>query len=357
MKYFTRHTTSFTILAMAVFTLFAYSFSSATWNPPPANPPNGNVLPPVNVSTAVQVKAGNLGVNVLSTAANTGAVWSNRYCDANGENCFTYDDVTGGGGGSGGAAFYRCSNADTADPNNIPCHTAAFSTDMNKRYRAMSCHYPGDATYVTHGDHIKYFGAPYNQWYWFRNSSWYSCADESLLVIDTAATGSAGGSSGGNNTSSSDPSGAPLPTELNTDLLYICPNIDKGDSSGLLQGSCGSSCVGQMGIASSCSDYEQYRSSSQDRRCRVRATYQCTKVSEADWSAPYYEIAPIREWRIGVWGGCTGSFCTWGVQTRTVQCVDGGDNVRPDSECPQPKPSTTQSCYVDDNSCYSSSDD
>ncbi|MBY0538492.1 hypothetical protein K2P47_03810 [Patescibacteria group bacterium] len=90
---------SLVTLVLVVLGLFAYSFSGAqNWAAPSATPPGGNTLAPINVGTDVQVKQGNLGVNVLATAPTTGQVWSRQYCDENGANCFTASQVAGGGG-------------------------------------------------------------------------------------------------------------------------------------------------------------------------------------------------------------------------------------------------------------------
>jgi hypothetical protein len=72
---------------IAVVALLAYSYSNgANWTSPEGNPPSKNTPAPIHVGQATQVKAGNLGVNVLAA---TTSVWSNRYCDGRGENCFT----------------------------------------------------------------------------------------------------------------------------------------------------------------------------------------------------------------------------------------------------------------------------
>jgi len=104
MKTFTS-TNSLIVLAVAVFALFAYSFSSATWIPAPANPPEGNVAAPINVSDTDQTKDGSIisrrAVTANQLIAND-RVRSNLYCDINGENCFTATSspLAGGGGGS-----------------------------------------------------------------------------------------------------------------------------------------------------------------------------------------------------------------------------------------------------------------
>jgi hypothetical protein len=59
---------------------------------------------------------------------------------------------------------------------------------------------------------------------------------------------------------------------LTPSKLYRCPNIDISSTA---DGDCGSTCVGQVGIMSSCVDYEQFRAGTNDRRCRIRATYSC----------------------------------------------------------------------------------
>ncbi|MFN3188373.1 MAG: hypothetical protein ACK42D_02400 [Candidatus Paceibacteria bacterium] len=65
--------------------LFAYSFTGA-WTPPPGNPPSQNTDAPINVGGEAQVKAGNMGANILAAQE---AVWSDQYCNLEGTVCTT----------------------------------------------------------------------------------------------------------------------------------------------------------------------------------------------------------------------------------------------------------------------------
>lgn len=50
-------------------------------------------------------------------------------------------------------------------------------------------------------------------------------------------------------------------------------------------------------------------------------------------------------WDIGAFGACSATACgTSGTQTRSVRCLQNGSTVVSDSNCPQPKPDTTQPC-------------
>ena len=57
--------------------------------------------------------------------------------------------------------------------------------------------------------------------------------------------------------------------------FYICPHIDTGGGQ-----SCASTCVGQIGTADNCKDYEQFRRKSRDRRCRVASRHDCVQITE-----------------------------------------------------------------------------
>ncbi len=79
-------------LFVAVFSLLAYSFSSAEWKSAPATAPQENTDAPVNVSDQTQVKTGSFGAYILASATTTGAgVWAKEYCDEYGENCYPSD--------------------------------------------------------------------------------------------------------------------------------------------------------------------------------------------------------------------------------------------------------------------------
>jgi len=53
--------------------------------------------------------------------------------------------------------------------------------------------------------------------------------------------------------------------------MYICPSIDGN----LHDGSCGTTCAGQLTTSPTCTDYGQYRHTTKDRRCRPIASYAC----------------------------------------------------------------------------------
>jgi len=59
---------------------------SASWTPPTAEPPNQNVPAPVTALPTLQTKAGPLLAPIVTA---TSQMRSNRYCDANGQNCIT----------------------------------------------------------------------------------------------------------------------------------------------------------------------------------------------------------------------------------------------------------------------------
>lgn len=92
----------FTSLLIVLFGLLTYNFISAQWVGPTGNPTANNVATPINVGIKSQTKYGDLVVNTLATVND---VWSDRYCDALGQNCFTatstgmsISSLTGGAG-------------------------------------------------------------------------------------------------------------------------------------------------------------------------------------------------------------------------------------------------------------------
>ncbi len=110
-----------TTLAMGLLLAAGGSYLFAAWSGPTQTPPNGNVEAPVNVGPVGQEKLGmfaalggvfrngglSINTSLLSDGSASpngaalkldveGAVGATKYCDENGENCFT---ARGGGGG------------------------------------------------------------------------------------------------------------------------------------------------------------------------------------------------------------------------------------------------------------------
>lgn len=87
------------ILSIALVILLVYQYSGAQWsNPPAGTPPDNNVAAPINVSSSPQSKLGNLGAIelVASDYVKSGLqVWSPEYCDENGENCSSGNNIGG----------------------------------------------------------------------------------------------------------------------------------------------------------------------------------------------------------------------------------------------------------------------
>ncbi len=77
-------------LTLVIGGLLAYNFINAQWAGPTATPPNNNTPAPINIGGTYQAKLGDLGAVRMRAG---------EYCDENGENCFTSDQVGGGGGG------------------------------------------------------------------------------------------------------------------------------------------------------------------------------------------------------------------------------------------------------------------
>lgn len=78
--------------------LLVLNYSSAQWQPAPANPPSGNIEVPVHVGAANQVKTGRLGASQFVAADR---MRSDLYCDIKGANCVTYEDLYNVVNGSG----------------------------------------------------------------------------------------------------------------------------------------------------------------------------------------------------------------------------------------------------------------
>lgn len=77
---------------LVVFTVLASShFIDAAWLAPAGSPSASNNAPaPLNVSTTNQMKLGDITALHLKAGSQ---MWSNEYCDSNGENCFTNADI------------------------------------------------------------------------------------------------------------------------------------------------------------------------------------------------------------------------------------------------------------------------
>lgn len=88
------------LLTIALTVALLGNFAYGQWAGPSAPPPGGNVEPPVNVSSAYQYKAGNLGA-VDFIAGNM--MRSNQYCDFDGGNCWNPASSTPSGGGGAGS--------------------------------------------------------------------------------------------------------------------------------------------------------------------------------------------------------------------------------------------------------------
>ena len=75
-------------IAVILLGLAGYNFMNAqVWTRPTSQPPQNNVRVPINVgisSTTIQNAVGSL---VFNRFAATDAVWSNAYCDSQGQNC------------------------------------------------------------------------------------------------------------------------------------------------------------------------------------------------------------------------------------------------------------------------------
>lgn len=136
MKNFIKQTSILSIAIAVAFVVYMgvqIAQGAGTWNPPSAVPPGNNTDEPINVSNSAQTKSGSLevggllsnysaylatvsGVVGIGTASPStggekdlkldveGAVGSKWYCDENGDNCFSAEeiqDLIGGGGGGG----------------------------------------------------------------------------------------------------------------------------------------------------------------------------------------------------------------------------------------------------------------
>ena len=74
--------------------------------------------------------------------------------------------------------------------------------------------------------------------------------------------------------------------------IYRCPYVDTS--------SCASTCTWQLSSSSFCTDYQQYRHKSRDRRCRPAATHQCELVSGVAPVPPAPTVPNCPEWEVPV---------------------------------------------------------
>ena len=105
------------ILTICLTLALAANFVYGQWTEPTALPPNGNVDVPLNTSGNPQIKSGNLGVDSMY-AADT--VYSDRYCNLFGENCFDPIEVGAAGGVNVNAAEIAINLAGNVATANFP---------------------------------------------------------------------------------------------------------------------------------------------------------------------------------------------------------------------------------------------
>ena len=86
-------------LVLLVAGLLSYNFLSAQWQSPTATAPNNNTLAPINVGISTTTIQNAQGYLVFNRFSAVNAVWSPRYCDELGANC--WDPATGAPGGGG----------------------------------------------------------------------------------------------------------------------------------------------------------------------------------------------------------------------------------------------------------------
>ncbi len=151
--------------------LFVYNFINAQWTGPGQNPPNGNVSAPVNIGGIYQAKLGDLGAVRMRAG---------EYCDENGENCFTTDQVGGGGGGGGDSVTIggRCFEPAAA----VSCMWN-WSGDGNDTatYITFNLSNPQSACQGSHSNFVSYkiilaqCESSYTYTYAWQTSTWGSC--------------------------------------------------------------------------------------------------------------------------------------------------------------------------------------
>jgi hypothetical protein len=95
MKSLTKSLKDIGFLTIALTLALAANFAYGQWQDPPNSPPNDNLEAPVNVGSVNQFKSGSLGALKLysSESRATSKMWSPQYCDQNGSNCFTNEQV------------------------------------------------------------------------------------------------------------------------------------------------------------------------------------------------------------------------------------------------------------------------
>ena len=181
-------------LVIIVSGLFAYSFMNAEWNPPTAPPPGNNARAPINIGTSTESIQNGSGDLVFNRFAAKNAVWSPEYCDENGEDCLSIDQMGSGGGNSnsttitvGGrcfepAAAVSCMWNWSGDGND----TAMFVT-----YDLVS---PQSACQGNHRNFVSYkiilaqCQSSYTYTYSWSSGSWGSCQSVNYANCDPRGT-------------------------------------------------------------------------------------------------------------------------------------------------------------------------
>lgn len=148
MKTLRTTTKQITILIVALTIAFSANFAYGQWSNPTSAPPGQNVAAPITESAKYQIKTGDLGVRNMFVASTT---YSNRYCDTDGNNCFTPSSITetssSGQVTLGGAKLYLCPNIQNGSTGHTGCHTSCngqvSSTDTcrNGNQSGGRCYY------------------------------------------------------------------------------------------------------------------------------------------------------------------------------------------------------------------------
>ena len=311
------------MVSIVVALLFVLNYSAAQWTQAPANPPSNNVAAPINVGNAEQTKAGILGVGGLGVNGNS--VFSGSYID--------YSFVRTGGNGNEPSKWRIRRNDGTTNWASYLNTDGGSSPTLYASGNAFRQAYmPGSGIYSFEVSNTSGPAGATFSW----NPAMRINPDGSVNIrqLNTNNICDANGNNcgGGNGSDGAPGSDGTIATVV--DSCYICTGwVSTGDERYHMD-------PPQAGNYS-CKKFNDGWATARFNDKQGEGDYIMTQVMCGEDNDAYY-------WHLGQWSSVPPTCpigentCTY-TSTRTVECRQiPNNNVVADSNCPSPKPNTTQ---------------